>query len=305
MSSQAPSPAPGQLPGLWERLVDDAAVFPPGLAPWGRAVHAHLRHRRSAYGPAVGPLLVPAAGVEEFLATPGSAHPGPEIALVSPAGAGPAFEALGRLAGAGVVVTAVELPLPKGAAGTAAVWQRLAGPDDAKVWWEVDRGQDLVAQVEAVAEARETDQREGGVKLRMGGTSAADIPPPALVAEFLHAAVRAGSPVKLTAGLHHAVRGPDTVSAGVTHGVLNVVLAVAAAVQGASADVLAHVLARTDGDRLAAETAALDATDVTDVRRCWASFGCCGVTDPLTELAALGLFSKHDLPTHVHLQEVP
>ncbi len=305
MSSQAPSPVPGLASSLWERLLDDAAVFPPGLAPWDRALHEHLRHRRSTYGYAIGPLLVPAAGVEKLLTRLGPTRPGPEVALVSPSGAGPAEEAIGRLTHAGVVVSAVELPLPLGAAGTAAVWQRLAGRDDARVWWEVDRGQDVAAQVEAVTEARLTAQGAGGVKLRMGGTSAADVPPPALVAGFLHAAVRVGSPVKLTAGLHHAVRGPDAVSGGVTHGVLNVVLAVAAAVRGAGPDDLVHVLTRTDGERLAAETAALDASAVAVVRRCWASFGCCGVTDPLSELAALGLISPHGLPTHVHLQEVP
>ncbi len=305
MSSQAPSSVPGLPSGLWERLVDDAAVFPPGLAPWDRAVDQHRRHLQSTYGYAIGPLLVPVGGVEDFLATLGTTRPGPEVALVSPSGGGPAEEAIGRLDHADVVVSAVELPLPMDAAGTAAVWQRLAGPDDVRVWWEVDRDHDVAAQVEAVAEARETAQAGGGVKLRMGGTSAADVPPPALVAKFLHAAVRAGSPLKLTAGLHHAVRGPDAVSAGVRHGVLNVVLAVAVAAQDAEPDDLVQVLTRTDGDQLAAETAALDASALADVRRCWASFGCCGVTDPLSELAALGLISPHGLPTHVHLQEVP
>ena len=46
---------------LFDRLVDDAAVFPPGLAPLDVAVREHLDRREGAYAAHIGPLLVPAS----------------------------------------------------------------------------------------------------------------------------------------------------------------------------------------------------------------------------------------------------
>jgi len=45
---------------LFEGLVDDAAVFPPGNAPLAEALRLHREHRGSGYAAFVGPLLVPA-----------------------------------------------------------------------------------------------------------------------------------------------------------------------------------------------------------------------------------------------------
>ena len=47
------------VPALFARLVDDAAVFPPGNAPLPEAVTAHLTHRTAWYASLVGPLMVP------------------------------------------------------------------------------------------------------------------------------------------------------------------------------------------------------------------------------------------------------
>ena len=49
----------GRLPGgLWDGLLDDAATFPPGELPLGRAVRAHLAHELGPHGDLVGPLVV-------------------------------------------------------------------------------------------------------------------------------------------------------------------------------------------------------------------------------------------------------
>src|SRR5258706_15580954 len=52
-----------RVPALLARLVDDAAVFPPGNAPLPEAVAAHHGHRAAWYADLVGPLLVPASAV--------------------------------------------------------------------------------------------------------------------------------------------------------------------------------------------------------------------------------------------------
>ena len=41
---------------LFDRLVDDAAVFPPGLAPLDVAVREHLDRRTGPYAAHIGPL---------------------------------------------------------------------------------------------------------------------------------------------------------------------------------------------------------------------------------------------------------
>src|SRR4051812_36909334 len=52
------------MSALFGRMLDDAAVFPPGRLSLTEAVPAHLRHRRAAYAELVGPLVLPAGGLE-------------------------------------------------------------------------------------------------------------------------------------------------------------------------------------------------------------------------------------------------
>ncbi len=44
------------FPAFAKGLCDDAAIFPPGLAPLAEAVPAHVRHLDSPYAELVGPL---------------------------------------------------------------------------------------------------------------------------------------------------------------------------------------------------------------------------------------------------------
>ncbi|KAA1425189.1 hypothetical protein FE697_004765 [Mumia zhuanghuii] len=54
------------VPPWLHALVDDAAVFPPGNASLPDAVQSHREHRASALADLVGPLVLPADGVEGF-----------------------------------------------------------------------------------------------------------------------------------------------------------------------------------------------------------------------------------------------
>lgn len=270
--------------------MDDAAVFPPGLASWPDAVTAHSAYRHSTWSAAIGPLLVPVDGVDGLLAAldgvPGLPVP-LEVGLVSRPGAAAAGSARRALEDGGRVrVVAVELPLVPhdDVAGT---WGALANGGVA-VWWELDPGTDLDPQLDAVAAARPRPGA-GGAKLRTGGSDAAAVASAHLLAGFLTGCAARGLPFKLTAGLHHALRGPDPVTGGVTHGVLNVLHATRAAARGGDARTVAEALERTDAARLAAEVRAWTRTDRQQVRAAWASFGCCGVLDPLGELDDLGV----------------
>jgi len=101
---------------LFDRLVDDAAVFPPGLAPLDVAVREHLDRRTGPYAVHIGPLLVPAASAGElaaFAATdPRTAQAPLEVSLVVRPGspARPLVDALASLRDdERVLVTAAEL----------------------------------------------------------------------------------------------------------------------------------------------------------------------------------------------------
>ena len=50
------------LPPLFGRLVDDAAVFPPGSATLADGGRRTRQHRAAWYAGLVGPLLVPVVG---------------------------------------------------------------------------------------------------------------------------------------------------------------------------------------------------------------------------------------------------
>ena len=131
-------------------------------------------------------------------------------------------------------------------------------------------------------------------KFRTGATPAWAWPDEEELAAFLHAAAARRLPFKLTGGLHHAVRGSYTVKEHEEeqHGLLNVLCAMAGAVDGLNRESLAHLLAERDPEPLAREVAALTAADAERVRALFTAYGCCGVTDPVTELSELNLIEE-------------
>ena len=281
------------IPGLFRALVDDAAVFPPGNSPLPDAVSGHARHREAWYGAAVGPLLVPAAAAVELLAQldedrwtgPGALG----VAVVARPGTDPVVldEALAVLtADPRVDVVGVEL-------GWTAGWRRLGIPGELPLALEVPRGGP--AQAEAIADIRDSVAEGDTVvaKFRTGPTPRWPWPDEDELAGFLGTATASPVPFRLTGGLHHAVRGTYAVAGEPeeNHGVLNVLVATAAALDGAGVDELAALLALRDAEPLAAVVAAWTSQTVHGVRTAWTAFGCCTVTDPLGELAALDLLT--------------
>lgn len=56
----------GRIPALFAGLCDDAAVFPPGLAPLPDAVAAHDQHLDAWYAGLVGPLVIAATALGDL-----------------------------------------------------------------------------------------------------------------------------------------------------------------------------------------------------------------------------------------------
>lgn len=117
-------------------------------------------------------------------------------------------------------------------------------------------------------------------------------PSPDELAAGIAAVVDAGVPFKATAGLHHPVRNTDPETGFHQHGFLNLLLATDAALAGRPVAELAAVLADRDAPSVASRVAGLGATRTAAVRAAFLSFGTCGITDPLSELADLGLLAS-------------
>ena len=264
--------------GLFARLLDDAAIFPPGDLPLDRAVAAHLRHRESAHAALVGPFVAGAGALGELAPVVASLASGSlEIALTATvptlAAALDDAEAI-----AAVRVVAVEVALPADMTPDDAieiVGRRNAG----RVFVELPRDERRSPLLAALA-------REGyAAKLRTGGVVADLHPSERELAEAVVAAVAADVPFKATAGLHHAVRNTDPTTGFEQHGFLNLIVGTDAARAGADVADVAGILAERDGARLAERAGRVSPR----VRESFRSFGTCSIAEPVAELAALGL----------------
>jgi hypothetical protein len=293
---------PTTTPVLLRGLVDDAAVFPPGNAALADAVRQHAGHRSAWYADCVGPLLVPAAAVADLVAVldardAGTATdaatsrdaPDPlDLVLVARPGADPALTtaALDALRDeTRVRVVGAELAWQEG-------WRSL-GLDEVALALEVPRGDDHAVAVADVHSAL-AEGRRVVAKFRTGPTPTWPWPEEAELAAFLGICGGLEVPFKLTGGLHHAGRGTYEV-AGIpeeNHGVLNVLVATSVALAGAGQDEVAALLAVHDAAALAHLVAAWPDATAARVREGFTGYGCCTVTDPVGELADLGLLTR-------------
>lgn len=274
------SAAPG-LPAFAHGLCDDAAVFPPGLAPLPDAVSRHREHVAAPYRDLVGPLVLAAPAVGEL--APLLRHDD-DLALAVTAPEGPAqlAGAIGGAADLPVRVLAAEIAVPGEVAEFFAELDALELPG-VTVHVEVPRDERRFAVLAGLAE------RGVRAKFRTGGVRADLHPDEAELATAVVAVARADIAFKATAGLHHAIRNTDPDTGFEQHGFLNLLLATDAALQGSDESVVAELLARRDGAAIAAAVRELGAERATTVRRSFVSFGTCSIIEPLAELVELDL----------------
>jgi len=279
----------GLIPRLFARLVDDAAVFPPGSASVPDAVAGHRAHRAAWYAELVGPLLLPASALA---AAGGHLEPGERLA-VGVIGDLP----VDRLAAAvdrgghdapGLDIVQVEAATAKRGEdpqpGIARLLDLAGGRPGIDVYAEVPLSWGLLAALDTIADAR-----AGGVriaaKFRTGGLAAELFPTPVELAAVICACRDRGLPFKLTAGLHHALRHTDPETGFTHHGFLNILVGTAAAADGAEVAEVAELLAATDPVPLIEPARARRDRD----RGLWVGFGSCSMVEPLTDLIRLGL----------------
>ncbi|MGV1028340.1 MAG: hypothetical protein ACOYBU_07470 [Dermatophilaceae bacterium] len=280
--SSAPLPPLPLRPALLAALVDDAAVFPPGNSPLDAAVDEHVRRADTRLGRFVGPLLVPATSAAELVDL--AAGRSLRVGLICRPGSPvePLLDAVSLLRGrSDVVATGLE-------AGWSPSWQQLLDTE-LPVTVEIPR-----AGFSDALEDLTLARAEGAAvqaKFRAGATDTWAWPDEKELASFLCATLERGMPFKLTGGLHHAVRADhgSAEAAGPQHGLLNVLLAVHRARSGGDVPAVTDILAEPDAAALAGPLRALSDEQVTRVREAFTAYGCCTVTDPLGELADLGL----------------
>ncbi|NYE10335.1 hypothetical protein [Actinomadura citrea] len=286
MTSRFATP-PFTLPRFALGLCDDAAVFPPGLAPLADAVPAHRDHRAAAYAGLVGPLVLPATALDALYPLLGGEPL--DVSITAPNGPCEAAKAVGVAADLPVEVRGLEVAVPPGM--DPEEFFRVLGRPGVPVYVEIPRDERRPAFIEAVA------ARGDRAKFRTGGVKAHLYPGPDELAAAVTAVVAAGVPFKATAGLHHPVRNTDPETGFHQHGFLNLLLATDAALGGRPDAELAAVLADRDAPSVAARVAELGEARTAAARARFLSFGTCSITDPLTELADLGLLGSALLET--------
>lgn len=277
-------PLDSAVDGAWARLVDDAAIFPPGDAPLHDATAAYAARSADAGAELVGtfvlkdtdlplvrgfggPLSVVVTGGAGQLAGPaglsrklGLDLAGLEIALRDPddlpGNVRRVVAALGEVDAE--VAVYVELPAPPDAGGNTSSW--LAAADEV-----------------AAAGLR--------LKFRTGGLDSSAFPAAHALARWIDAALDRETPFKCTAGLHNAVRhtGEDGFE---HHGFVNVLVATRMLFDGASVDEAVVVLEQREGGVLVEAARELD---LAGARRWFTSFGSCSVAEPWADLHTLGL----------------
>jgi hypothetical protein len=287
----------GAPAALFDQLIDDAAMFPPGNADVRDALAEHHRYRRAWFSWLIGPLVVRDQKLAELgraaAQTRESATAAPipiAVSVINTSGAGGLLSLAGRDV-PGVQVVAVESALRDldDLQGNAArvVSAAVELDEEVRAFVEIPYApgwEKAVAELEAAGLCG---------KIRTGGPDPVDVPSADQLARQLSVLIEADLPFKTTAGLHRAV-----VSAGHDqgrprqHGFLNLLLAIDALIDGASEPDAATQLEQSDARAVADKISGWTDAQASRVRRRFRSFGCCGVLDPVTDLVSLQLVSE-------------
>lgn len=279
------APGPRGIPPLFSRLVDDAALFPPGSTPVPEAVSEHLQARQGQYAGVMGPMLCRASRLAELITELARAKPAEPVplSLVCDTGLGGVPKALSIIEGRQEILSLrmVEMPAPSDVDD---IWlERVSEfvPEDVVRVVEPRRGgEGWIGGVKRVAE------HGCWPKLRCGGETAESFPSVDVVADFLSVASTLQVPFKATTGLHGAVRGTDEESGFTHHGFLNMLVATARSLSGRD---VREALSCTDPDVLAREAAALSEDAAQAVREVFASCASRALGSAVAELEAMEL----------------
>lgn len=284
------------MDALFAGLIDDAAVFPPGNASVPEAVRRHREHRSAWFAPLIGPLVVPdteLAKVSRAATDIGAEGEELAVSVVITGGAG-GLVALARRDLPGLEVVAAEIALRDlddlaGNAGRVVAAAEELDPDEVTVFVELPFSHGWIGAVEVIEAAGLLG------KIRTGGLEPDAFPPADRLAQQLSELIEADLPFKATAGLHRAWPNRVTGERGETlhqYGFVTLLMAIEALIDGAGQEAAVDLLRLEDPGRIYTAMQGWDDPAATRVRRRFRSFGCCGVTEPVDDLVALGLLRE-------------
>lgn len=295
----------GSLVRLLDRFIDYAGLFPPAKLSMEEAVSSYLDYLSGPEEPFVSRFVCSVAKLDELrqvlanrsvsetisLGVVGTAptdHAGWGDALVQDA------EGMTRFmerVGEDAAIEAYEIRIPSHKHLSEYV-QDLRSFNQVDVFCELPWGPEMADSLALLAE-----EEWLGAKARTGGLEASAFPPPSAVAEFLVSCCQLDLGFKLTAGLHHPLRGHREEVKAKMHGFLNIMVAtsliqahdlnskeVALILESESAadfkfdDVSIH---------FKDQFADLDAID--EARALFVGIGSCSVAEPLQDLKDLQL----------------
>ena len=298
---------PASLRALLTRIVDYAGLFPPAQLGMEEAVANYAEYLRGPHEWMLGRFVVPAAGLDEFASAAVIHLPRGEgsrpwrVSALAGGDLGTDVELMlefncshwaGSAAGH-AVIDAAELKAATGSEIEAAAAQL---PRNFRCFFEIPLESDPESLVAAVGRIG------AAAKARTGGTTADAFPASEAVARFLDACVSAAVPFKVTAGLHHPVRGeyrltyePDA-ACGTMLGYLNVFLAASALAGGQGMAAAKEILTKSRLEALtfAADGATWGGREISTVaiqraRELGIAFGSCSFREPVDELVAAGI----------------
>jgi hypothetical protein len=271
------------IPAVVAGLCDDAAVFPPGLAPLPDAVRAYRDRAGAWYAGLVGPLVLTAAVLSDLGPLLSEGGPRLPLSVTMPGGPDGLPDVLAASAHLPIELRSIEVVVPAGMT-TDAFFAQIDEVTGLDVYIEVPRDR---------RRAEILDRLPGRyrAKFRTGGVRADLYPDETELAAVIAAVVAARVPFKATAGLHHALRNTDPETGFEQHGFLNVLLATDVLLTEGTVQDAAALLAERDGTIVSGLVTGLGAERVAAARVAFTSFGTCSITDPLTELVELGVVS--------------
>ena len=276
------------IPARFRRLVDDAAIFPPGLSPLAEAVAAHAGHLRSDHRDLVGPFVVDTARLGELteLATAALFPRGLRVSIVVPSPQALPDTVRTAHDAEHLELAGLEVKLDADAPVTDQI-REIASTErhGATTYVEAPRPRDTRWE-DVIDHVAKADLR---LKFRTGGTEADAFPSESELATWICDAVARSVRFKCTAGLHQAVRHTDATTGFEHHGYLNVLLATSRAVAGAHPRQVEAAVARRDARALADDVADTPAHVMASAREAFTSYGSCSILEPLHDLAELRL----------------
>jgi hypothetical protein len=276
---------------LLEGLIDYAGLYPPASLDMVSAVENYISYSHSSRAFVLGRFVVGSNRLEEVREVAGENLRDMRLTVVTAASAG--WNDLTEFLERSFRIESIETQPTE-------IWEipkiQKSLPVGIEDYYEIPLGTCSSGMINAISDAG------GRAKLRMGGVVPEAIPPANSVALILMELAARHIPFKATAGLHHPIRSPHSLTGktdgptAMMHGFLNLAFAAVLLRGGGAAGEALHVLEEEDPAAWSVEPDAVvcrglrwTADQLAEMRKkFFLSLGSCSFEEPIQDLEALG-----------------